>query len=210
MLFLSYEPSLSSYQKHFNVISLCNMAVFTLEYLARLYAVGALKVSRIKYALRPLMILDLLVLLPFYLSWFGFDMGFLRSLRFLRLFKLFRLAKFSAFDRLMIQVLKERQHELGYILIVLGVLLLTITPVVYFFEHPAQPEVFASMTQTLWWAVVTFTTVGYGDMYPLTTGGRVATAMLSFLGIAFYAVPGSIFTSALLEKINQKSKNEKD
>ena len=71
-----------------------------------------------------------------------------------------------------------------------------------------QPEVFSSMGTTMWWAVITFTTVGYGDMYPVTLMGRILTTFVSFLGIAFYAIPGSIFTSALLEKINDKKQRK--
>lgn len=77
---------------------------------------------------------------------------------------------------------------------------------VFYFEHDAQPEVFKSMFDTLWWAVVTFTTIGYGDMYPITGMGRVFTTLLSVLGISFYAIPGSIFTSALLEKMHDKKR----
>ena len=159
--------------------------------------------------LSPLMIIDLIAILPFYLSMFNVDFGFLRALRILRIFKLFRLTKFGEFDNLVTSILKEKKEEFLFISLALFVLLLTITPLVYYFEKDAQPEVFTSMVTTMWWAIITFTTVGYGDMYPVTVMGRILTTVVSFLGIAFYAIPGSIFTSALLEKIEEKKRRKR-
>lgn len=156
--------------------------------------------------LTPFMIIDLLVLLPFYLSFFNIDLGFLRTLRVLRIFKLFRLAKFVEFDNILAQIFSEKKEEFIFVIVASIIILFTITPLVFYFEHDAQPEVFKSMFDTLWWAVVTFTTIGYGDMYPITGMGRVFTTLLSVLGIAFYAIPGSIFTSALLEKMHDKKR----
>ena len=162
--------------------------------------------SRIKYMFTPFMIIDLLVLLPFYLSFFNIDLGFLRTLRVLRIFKLFRIAKFVEFDNILAQIFTEKKEEFIFVLVASVIILFTITPLVFYFEHDAQPEVFKSMFDTLWWAVVTFTTIGYGDMFPITAMGRIFTTLLSILGIAFYAIPGSIFTSALLEKMDHKKK----
>jgi voltage-gated potassium channel len=81
---------------------------------------------------------------------------------------------------------------------------------VYLVENNAQPKVFSSIPQTLWWAVVTLSTVGYGDMYPVTIFGRIITSIITMIGIAFYAIPGSLFTVALIEeiRIENKAKNE--
>ncbi|MGA1931391.1 ion transporter [Arcobacter sp. YIC-464] len=205
VLFLQTEKSLSDYFSIFSTINLVNVLLFTLEYILRVYSITYKpRLTRIKYVLRPFMIIDLIAILPFYLSLFNLDFGFLRALRILRIFKLFRLAKFGEFDNLISSIIKEKKEEFLFITVVLFVLLLTITPLVYYFEKDAQPEVFTSMITTMWWAVITFTTVGYGDMYPITVMGRILTTIVSFLGIAFYAIPGSIFTSALLEKINEK------
>lgn len=180
-----------------------NIFIFTLEYVLRVYSINK---NKLKYMLTPLMIVDLIVLLPFYLTFFNIDLGFLRGLRIIRIFKLFRLAKFNEFDKIITEILKEKKEEFLYIVIAIFILLFTLTPLVYFVETKAQPEVFTSMSTTLWWSVTTFTTVGYGDMYPITTIGRMLTTVVSALGIAFYAIPGSIFTSSLLDKINEKRK----
>ncbi|PHO08952.1 hypothetical protein CPG37_11535, partial [Malaciobacter canalis] len=206
VMFLETEKSLSEYFDLFKTINMVNIFIFTLEYVLRVYSINK---NKLKYMLTPLMIVDLIVLLPFYLTFFNIDLGFLRGLRIIRIFKLFRLAKFNEFDKIITEILKEKKEEFLYIVIAIFILLFTLTPLVYFVETKAQPEVFTSMSTTLWWSVTTFTTVGYGDMYPITTMGRMLTTVVSALGIAFYAIPGSIFTSSLLDKINEKRK-EKD
>lgn len=207
ILFLETEESLKQYSNIFNIINLVNIFIFTIEYCLRVYAINYMNNrSRVKYMFTPFMIIDLLVLLPFYLSFFNIDLGFLRTLRVLRIFKLFRLAKFVEFDNILAQIFSEKKEEFIFVIVASIIILFTITPLVFYFEHDAQPEVFKSMFDTLWWAVVTFTTIGYGDMYPITGMGRVFTTLLSVLGIAFYAIPGSIFTSALLEKMHDKKR----
>lgn len=209
IMFLQTEKSLIEYFDIFKIINMINVILFTFEYILRVYAVGFnSRIKRINYMSRPMMLIDLIAILPFYLSFFNLDFGFLRALRILRIFKLFRLAKFAEFDGLILSLLKDKKEEFIFIVITLFVLVITITPLVYYFEKDVQPEVFSSMGTTMWWAVITFTTVGYGDMYPVTLMGRILTTFVSFLGIAFYAIPGSIFTSALLEKINDKKQRK--
>jgi len=211
IMFLQTEKSLFEYSNILSTINTINMILFTIEYILRVYAVGfGTKQRRIKYIFKPMMLIDLIAILPYYLSMFNLDFGFLRVLRTLRIFKLFRLTKFAEFDGMVLSIIKDKKEEFIFIAITLVVLLITITPLVYYFEKDAQPEVFTSMGTTMWWTVITFTTVGYGDMYPVTLMGRILTTFVSFLGIAFYAIPGSIFTSALLEKINDKKQKKRE
>ncbi len=210
IMFLETEKGLSEYFDIFSLINKINVGLFTIEYLLRLYSITyKSNKRRIRYALSPYMLIDLIAILPFYISLFNIDFGFLRALRVIRIFKLFRVSKFAQFDNLISEIIKEKKEEFIFILVALLILVLTITPLVYFAEKDAQPEVFSSMGATMWWAIITFTTVGYGDMFPVTILGRILTSFVSFLGIAFYAIPGSIFTSALLEKINEKKKRSK-
>ena len=211
IMFLETEKGLIEYFSLFAVINKINISLFTIEYILRIYSITyADNKKRIRYALSPYMVIDLIAILPFYISLFNMDFGFLRALRIIRIFKLFRLSKFAQFDNLISDILKEKKEEFIFIFIALLILVLTLTPLVYYAEKDAQPEMFSSMAATMWWAIITFTTVGYGDMYPVTILGRILTAFVSFLGIAFYAIPGSIFTSALLEKINEKKRKNKD
>ncbi|RXJ81997.1 ion transporter [Arcobacter sp. F2176] len=208
ILFLETEESLKGYMHILNYINIFSIGLFTLEYIARIYCINYdNKKKRMKYIFSPFMIIDLLVLLPFYLSFFPFlniDLAFLRTLRVLRIFKLFRLGKFIEFDNILAQIVKEKKEEFIFILIASVIILFTISPLVYFAEHDAQPTVYKSMFDSLWWSVITFTTVGYGDMYPITGFGRILATFLSVFGIAFYAIPGSILTSAFLDKMNHK------
>lgn len=209
ILFLETEKSLEHYFELFAYINVVNITLFFLEYICRLYIIKEDKkfshsLGRLKYAMTPMMFIDLLVLLPYIFIFIGVDLSFLRGLRILRIFKLFRLAKFSAFDDLLISILKDKKEEFMVIFTIIFVLLMVVTPLVYYFENQVQPDSFSSMGTTLWWAIITFTTVGYGDMYPLSVGGRIVTSFITILGISFYAIPGSIFTASLLQKINEK------
>ncbi|MEA2029622.1 MAG: ion transporter [Campylobacterota bacterium] len=206
IMFLQTEESLSNHYELLAIINSINIFIFIIEYVIRLYSSNYNKQSRLKFALTPFMVIDLLSVLPAILTLFGINTSFLRALRVIRIFKLFRIAKYSEVDELIVEILKEKKEEFIFVSIAIIVLLFTMSPLAYFAEHDSQPEVFRSMGSALWWSVTTFTTVGYGDMYPVTTFGKFITTIISILGIAFYAIPGAIFTASLLEKLNSKRK----
>lgn len=213
ILFLQTEKSLKEYSDIFSTINNITLSIFLIEYIFRQYSAGVNSkyrgfFGRIKFSLTPFMLLDLIVLLPFFLSFLGVELSFLRSLRFIRIFRIFRLAKFTEFDEMIVSICKEHKEEFFYILSSSFFLLIVLSSLVYYFENPVQPEVFSSMTDTMWWAIITFTTVGYGDMYPVTAGGKILTTITAVLGIAFYAIPGSIFTSSLIEKLEEKKRKK--
>ncbi|WP_428025791.1 ion transporter [Arcobacter sp.] len=211
VLFLETEESLQPYKNMFDMINMISIIIFTVEYISRLYSINYLNNrKRLRYMFTPFMIIDLLVLLPFYLSFLNIDLAFLRTLRILRIFKLFRLAKFIEFDNILAQIVTEKKEEFIFILIASVIILFTIAPLVFYFEHDVQPMVFKSMLDSLWWSIVTFTTVGYGDMYPITGMGRILATFLGVFGIAFYAIPGSILTSAFLDKMNHKKHDRQE
>lgn len=214
ILFLLTEKSLQPYLETFYIINDITMSFFVVEYLLRHFSSGVDPRYRgisgkIKYALRPFMLIDLIVLLPFFLRFLGIEIGFLRLLRFVRIFRLFRMAKFGEFDEIIVSIVKDRKEEFLYVLIMSFLFLIVLSSLIYEFEHDVQPEVFSSMFASMWWAIITFTTVGYGDMYPVTVGGKIITTITIILGITFYAIPVSLFTSSLLEKINEKKQRKK-
>ncbi len=206
LMFLQTEKSLSEYYDLFTVINTINITIFIFEYIARLYSANYNKKSRLKYALTPFMIIDLLSILPALLTLFGINTSFLRALRVIRIFKLFRVAKYSEVDELIVEIFKEKKEEFIFVSVAIIILLFTMAPLAYFAEHDSQPEVFKSMASSLWWSITTLTTVGYGDMFPVTTLGKLITTIISVLGIAFYAIPSAIFTASLLEKMNKRRK----
>lgn len=168
------------------------VAIFLGEYLVRLYAAP----SRLRYALSPLGLVDLLAILPSILA-LGFDARALRVLRVLRVLRLLKLTRYvRALDRLS-RALRRVAAELAVFAgIALMVLFLCATGI-YYLENEAQPEAFSSIPQSMWWAVITLTTVGYGDVYPVTAGGRVFTGFILLLALGIIAVPTGLVSSAL-------------
>ncbi len=130
-----------------------------------------------------------------------------RLLRLVRLLKLFR--SLHALDRL-VAAFREVREELVLFVIIAALMLYVSAVGIYIFEHEAQPEAFRSIPMSLWWAVATFTTVGYGDMYPITPGGRLFTSAILFIGLGIVAVPAAIVTTALLEAETNIGKKKKD
>jgi voltage-gated potassium channel len=169
------------------------VAIFSVEYLYRL----ATSRERLKYITSPYGLIDLIAILPFYLS-LAIDLRSLRVIRLLRLVRLLKLARYSsAFERLA-QALRESRHELLISTAILGVAIYLSAFGIYQFEHAAQPDKFRSIFDALWWSVVTITTVGYGDIYPITLGGRLFTFVVMLASLGLVAVPTGIFATALL------------
>ncbi len=168
--------------------------VFAAEYFLRLYA--ATRPSRYVFSFWG--VIDLLAWLPALLMFIPAFQAIrvLRLIRLLRLIKLFNTA--PALNRLL-RAFSQVKSEL-VVWGVVSTLLLYISAVgIYVFENPVQPEVFSSIPAALWWSVVSFTTVGYGDMFPITGGGRIMTTIMLFIGLGIFAVPAAIVTTALLE-----------
>ncbi len=181
--------------------------VFTLEYLARLWSctldpsVRSPILGRLRYALRPMALIDLASFLPFFLPFVGVD---LRSLRVLRLFRVLRIAKIGRYYSslsVITQVLRGKKEELVLTSVAMVMLLLLSSSLLYYCENVAQPRVFSSIPATMWWAVATLTTVGYGDMCPITPIGKLCASGISILGIGMFALPTGILGAGFVEAI---------
>lgn len=163
--------------------------IFSAEYFYRIYTAP----NKLRFIFSFYGVIDLLAILPFYLST-AID---LRSLRLLRLLRLFKLTRYNQAANRFLQALYISKEELS-IFIVASFMMLYLSAVgIYHFEHAAQPEVFSSIFDCLWWAVATLTTVGYGDIYPITVGGRLFTFIILILGLGLVAVPTGIVASSL-------------
>jgi len=169
-----------------------SVGVFSFEYFVRVFwarPVGS-------YAVSFFGVVDLLAILPFYLA-LGVDLRALRAFRLLRLFRLLKIARYgSAIQRFKMAYFKVKEE-----LVLFGVtslILLYIASVgIYYFEGDVQPDQFSSVYHCMWWATTTLTTVGYGDMYPVTVGGRIFTFFILIIGLGIVAVPTGLFASAL-------------
>ena len=168
------------------------LIAFTLEYALRLWVAE----RRLGFATSFFGVVDLLAVLPFWLG-LAFDASSVRLLRLLRLVQLLKLARYSSALRRLRRALAIAREEIVLYVGVTSVLLFLAAAGIWHFEHDAQPEAFASVFSSLWWAVVTLTTVGYGDVYPITVGGKVFTFILLFIGIGVVTVPAGIVASAL-------------
>ncbi len=181
---------------------LISVAIFTIEYFLRIYVAE----RKLKYIFSFYGLIDLLAILPFYITR-AID---LRSLRVLRLFRLLRLIKILRYQKAVDRYRKaftEIKSELLVFLAATGFLLYIASVGIYYFENSAQPEAFKSIFHSFWWAVATLTTVGYGDMYPVTTGGRIFTFFILMIGLSVVAMPAGLFASAL-EKTPKIGKSE--
>ncbi|WP_426429480.1 ion transporter [Winogradskyella sp. HB-48] len=186
-----------------NSIEIFCVVVFTAEYLARIYVAD----NKPKFIFSFFGLIDLFAILPFYLS-FGLD---LRSLRVLRMFRLFRLLKLVRYNRAMRHFAKAMLLAKEQIILFMGVTLVLIYFAaigIYYFENEAQPEHFSSIFDSLWWSIVTLTTVGYGDVYPITVGGRVFTFFILLIGLGIVAIPTGIISSSLTKVVEPDSEEE--
>jgi voltage-gated potassium channel len=168
------------------------VVVFTAEYLLRLYSSS----RRLAFVFSFYGIIDLLAILPFYLA-LGFDLRSLRIFRLARLAVILKLVRYSQAARRYQMAFKlVREEVVIFGLFSLALIYLSAVGI-YFCEHTAQPEVFASVFDGLWWAIVTLTTLGYGDVVPITPGGKVFTFFVLIIGLAMIAIPSGLVASAL-------------
>lgn len=178
------------------------VAIFSAEYLYRIVVAK----EKLKYVFSFYGMIDLLAILPFYLS-LAVDFRSLRVLRLLRLARLFKLSRYnSAFDRLR-RALVESKHELIISTALLAIAIYLSAFGIYYFEHEEQPDKFRSIFDAMWWSLATVTTVGYGDIYPITVGGRIFTFVVLICSLGLVAVPTGIFATALMSIRNEKVSN---
>ena len=203
-------------KKFFNDFDAISVYIFTVEYILRVWSSNhdpKYKHSfngRLKYMVSPAALIDLLAILPYYIHIFGLfgglDLRVLRILRLMRFFRLFRLTAYTKATKIVTNVFKSRFSELMLAFIMTAFLIVIASCMVYFVEHNAQPDKFTSIPDTIYWAVVTLTTVGYGDMYPITVGGKIFTVLILLAGIALLALPAGIITSGFLEEMRKSRK----
>lgn len=202
------------YQKIFENIEIVSSLVFSLEYILRMWVCTVdSKYSqpiwgRIKYALTPMSIIDLVSILPFYLLLLFPKLSFVYLISLLRLLRLIKISRYSDSVRTLGIVLNAKKEELFATAFAVFILLIFASSLMYFVESSAQPQSFGSIPDAMWWGVVTLTTVGYGDIYPITPIGRFLGSMLAFLGIGIFALPAGIISSGFSEEV-QKRKQQK-
>lgn len=191
----------AGHETAFAVLEHFSLAFFLIEYLARLWACVEHEKyrdrtwPRLRWATSFVSLADLLALATFFLP---YDLRFLRLLRLLRLMRVANVRTFAHTLERLRQSVRERRDLLLVSGMLMFIALFISASLVYYFERDAQPKAFSSIPASLWWAVVTLTTTGYGDMAPVTPGGRLWAAFALVFGVGIFALPGAILTSAVI------------
>ena len=207
----------------FDCVEIVSVIIFTMEYLLRLWSFSASDDyqawSRFKYMRRPMMVIDILAILPFYIASMGLDLRSIRILRIFRVFRILKLGNYSASVQILIKVLQKRKEDLVITVIISLVLMFISSVVVYFAETGTQPENFSSIISALWWAVATLTPgpPAYQFSQPITIIGKMAGGAIQLIGIAIIALPTGILGAGFNEELqkykalqNTESRGERD
>lgn len=182
-------------KKVLDCIQIICMFVFVIEYSLRVYTAKHVH----KYLFSFYGIIDLLAIIPYFIVGHGIDSVSLRSLRILRVLQLLKLTRYSQAVQRFKRAFHIAQGEIIFFIIVTMVVFYCAAVGIYHFEHVAQPEAFKSIPHSLWWAVITLTTIGYGDVYPVTEAGKIFTMVTIFCGLGIVSIPAAIMASALSE-----------
>jgi voltage-gated potassium channel len=206
----SIEPLRQQFQTQFDYFEIFSVIVFTAEYILRVWTANLIPefkkpiTGNLKYALTPLAIIDFLAFLPFYLPFVGVDLRLLRMLRIFRIFRLFKIARYIEALSFITRVFKKKKEELVISLIFTVFLLLIASTLMYYVENESQPENFSSIPETMWWGIATLTTVGYGDIYPITPLGQFLGGLIAIIGIGLFALPTGILASGFSDEISRR------
>jgi len=210
----SYKELRENYGDVFQLIEIFSVIIFTIEYLLRFWVADLdkeVQKSRMKFTFSSLGLIDLFAIIPFYLPLlFPIDLRVIRILRLLRLLRIFKLGRFSKSLKTINQVLKETKTDLIITFFVAFILLVLSSTLMYYVENEAQPEKFASIGHSFWWSVATLTTVGYGDVYPITAMGKFLSAIIALIGIGFVALPTGIISSSFVDKLQKKNEKNRE
>ena len=188
--------------------------IFSAEYLGRLWTCVEEERyqhplwGRLRYIFTPMALVDLIAILPFYLGVMidtsKVDARFVRGIRLFRLFRLFKIGRYSQSINQLINVFARKREELAITFFAVMIMLILSSSIIYLVKHKAQPEAFSSIPSAMWWGVATLTTVGYGDVYPITALGKFFGAIIALLGVGIVALPAGIIASGFNEAIQDR------
>lgn len=195
---------------------LFSVMVFSAEYVIRVWCctVDPRYASpirgRLRFMISPMGLIDLAAVLPFYLPAAGIDLRIARSVRLIRLLRLAKLVRYSSAFGVFGRIMRRRKEELVASLTCASFMLLVASSLMYIVEGHVQPDRFSSIPAAMWWGVSTMTTVGYGDVYPITPIGKLIGAVVSLIGMALFALPAGILGSGFIEDIQQRRSTKPD
>ncbi len=213
----SFREIAEAWQPAFRAFEFVTVAVFTVEYALRIWTADLLypdaKHPRLRYMRSFMAVVDLLAILPFFIPFISVDLRFLRMIRLLRLLRLMRVLKLRRyFEALTIvtRVIRRSASQLVISFVFCFFVMLFSAIIMYTVENHAQPEQYPNVISALWWAVCSLTTVGYGDVYPVTPVGKLFASIISLVGIGIIAIPTGIIAAGFSSVINERGAAEKD
>lgn len=213
----SFESLAQKYALAFAVFEAFSVLVFTAEYALRIWTADYLFPESmhpwLRYICSPMAIVDLVAILPFFLPFISADMRFLRMFRFLRIARLLRVFKLGRYvDALHLigDVIAQSASQLVMSIVICFFVMLFSSIVMYTVENPVQPEQFPNILASLWWAICTLTTVGYGDVYPITSAGKLFASIISLVGIGIIAIPTGIISAGFTSLLSQKEQHPEE
>jgi voltage-gated potassium channel len=196
------------YDAYFKDFEIFSLIFFTVEYIGRIYSIvekpgfrDPIK-GRLRFAATPLALVDLFSFLPFYIAFLPLDFRFLRIFRLMALFRVFKIARYLHALNIFKRVLVERKEQLVLSFLFILFVLVIISFVMFYVENAAQPDKFSSIPATMWWGIATLTTVGYGDMVPVTDLGKFLGGMFAIAGVGLLALPAGILSSGFFELLH--------
>jgi voltage-gated potassium channel len=214
MILESVNSFYENYFRFFIFVSALSLVVFSIEYALRLWTCNVSQEyknpvsGRLKWIFTPYAMIDLLAILPFYMfAIFGVDVT---GLVVLRIFRVFKIVRYSDSINNIIAVLKNERDTLVTAYAVLFIVLIVAATLMFQFENAAQPEAFSSIPATMWWGVITLTTVGYGDITPITAPGKIFGSIIALIGIGIFALPAGILASGFAKQLERSEKMEED
>ena len=212
----SFEGFHSAYNIWFYRFEFFSVVVFSIEYCMRVWISDLLYpgtnrfAARMKYIFSPMALVDLAAIMPFYLPLlFRVDLRFLRMLRLMRLFRIFKIHRYTTAIDMIVRVFKKQKEDLIVTIVAAFFVVLISSTLMFYLEHDAQPKAFPNIIATFWWAVATLTTVGYGDVYPITGYGKVLSGFIAIIGIGLVALPTGIISSGFIDELHSRKGEEK-
>jgi len=203
-------PLAELYPRSFHWVEMVSVTVFTAEYLLRVFSITVDPRyarpfwGRVRFVFTPMALIDLVAILPTFFQAAGFMAA--RALRLVRIFRVFKIGHYSQALRSLKRALLSKRAELGVTVFVIGILLVLVSTVMYYAENEAQPDRFSSVPATMWWGIVTLTTVGYGDLTPVTPLGKLMGGVMALFGIGLVALPAGILGSAFIQELETSKK----
>ncbi|MDD1728527.1 MAG: ion transporter [Methanospirillum sp.] len=207
----TYKPIYTEYYNFFTWFEYFSVILFTVEYILRIWTCTYYEeytnpvIGRLRYAISLMMIIDFFAVFPFYLSLLlPLDPRVVKLFRMFRLFRIFKLFRYYKSFEVVISVLKKNKDYLISVLIILISFLIFVSYSIYIIESESQPDKFQDFDNAFWWSVITLTTVGYGDTYPITDIGKFLTVIVLLIGIGLISLPTGIIASGFLDEVRKR------